>query len=78
MDFLDIIGQILCFSIPIIPISSVFYVVWKYRKEKIFVAILIKTIITTLVLSIFLFFLAYQLYLEMEWEHEKSLFIFHN
>ncbi|WP_375561134.1 hypothetical protein ACE193_00845 [Bernardetia sp. OM2101] len=78
MDFLDIIGQILWFSIPIIPISSVFYVVWKYRKEKIFVAILIKTIITTLVLSIFLFLLAYQLYLEMEWEHEKSLFIFHN
>ncbi len=61
MNFLDIIGQILWFGIPIIPIFSLSYIILKYRKEKFFVSILLKTIIVSLVLSIFLYLICFSI-----------------
>lgn len=58
MKFLDIISGILWFGIPFLPILSVSFVIWKYRTEKLFVSILLKTIIISLVLSIFLYFIS--------------------
>lgn len=58
MNSLDIIGGVLWYGIFALPIIGVSYVTWKYRKEKKIASILIKTIITTLVLSIFLFFIS--------------------
>lgn len=61
MNFLDIIGQILWFGIPILPIFSVSYIIWKYRKEKIFTSILIKVVVFSLVLSIFLYLICFSI-----------------